>query len=127
MSKHMRGPLTVREIETWPFGWEAVNAAGEVVFSEKSCAVSSKSKSFSDVKAGLYFGKHQAEVIESIASQEADFRLRSAAPEMLEALEDALRFNEAYDVQEDESPLMAEDQCNLTEKIRSILRKAKGE
>lgn len=87
-SKINPGPWRVREIAEWPFGWEAVDKNGEVVFRENPVAYSTKAKSLSDMFNAVGFSfNDREEAIEALNRQKANFYLRAAAPALLDNLQ----------------------------------------
>lgn len=89
--KHTPGPLFVRQPEDDLYHIQIVNAAGDVIFSEPRHSYSSKMETVDDVLGGYGFPRRDRDdAARANQRQLADAYLRAAAPEMLEALEDAV-------------------------------------
>lgn len=87
-SKHTPGPLTVRQPDAWPFDIEVVNTDGDVVWSERRFAHSTKQKNLTDCLYAVGFDRDERPaVIAGIERQLADIHLRAAAPDLLEAVQ----------------------------------------
>jgi hypothetical protein len=116
--KHTPGPLFVRQPEKWPFNIEIVDAAGAVVFEERRYAYGSRQETVEDVMTGYGMRSSldpdmQEKSVAANEKQLADAYLRAAAPELLEALEDAL--------------LHLWPNTEAANKARAALAKARGE
>lgn len=86
-NKHTPGPFTVRQPDSWPFDIEVVNANGDVVWSERRYAHSTKQKNLTDCLYAVGFDRDERpDVMAGIERQLADIHLRAAAPDLLEAL-----------------------------------------
>jgi hypothetical protein len=112
--KHTPGPLFVRQPEKWPFHVEIVNEAGEIVASEHRYAYSTSHNTINDVMTARGFRMDDAD--KAIAANErqlADAYLRAAAPELLEALQEAFHLDELGDAWFD--------------RARAAIAKARGE
>jgi hypothetical protein len=112
--KHTPGPLFVRQPEKWPFNIEIVDAAGAVVFEERRYSYSTSHTTINDVMTASGFRMEDAELaITGNERQLADAYLRAAAPELFEALEDAI--------------LHLWPNTEAANKARAALAKARGE
>jgi len=85
--RHTPGPFTVRQPDAWPFDIEVVGPDGEVAWSERRFAHSTRQKNLSDCMHAVGFDYDERPgIIASLERQLAGVHLRAAAPEMLEAL-----------------------------------------
>lgn len=90
-AKHTPGPLIVRQPESFPFDIQIVDSNGDVVFRESRYAYATKQETVKDVMQGHGFPFNQRDaVIEANERQLADARLRAAAPDLLDALNEML-------------------------------------
>ncbi|GEM_PF-2654205 len=97
--KHTPGPLSVRVNERWPYDIETLSAAGEVVFSERMPAHSTKMRSHDDLWAGVGFPPNEREeIVETNRRAVADATIRAAAPDLFEAAAEFCRRVEAGEI-----------------------------
>lgn len=94
MNKHTPGPLHVIQLDKWPFNISIVDANGNEIFFDHRHAYGSTQYTVAEVMAGSCFDNQEtkAAAIESNARQVADAYLRAAAPDLLAALRDLLKY-----------------------------------
>lgn len=122
--KHTPGPLTVRVSERWPYDIETMNSDGRVVFSDRMPAHSTAMRSHNDLWKGEGFpAREREEVVELNRRAVADATIRAAAPDLLEAAQNFIRWAEEP---ADDSVGMAREQ-GWIEQARAAIARARGE
>ncbi|HYI43696.1 MAG TPA: hypothetical protein VD768_08760 [Sphingomicrobium sp.] len=87
---HTPGPLRVEQDETWPYRIRIVTEAGDVVESYDRIASSTAQNSLADCLNAVGFKEAEAPAVRDMLSRQlADAHLRAAAPDLLEAAENA--------------------------------------
>jgi hypothetical protein len=97
-AKFTAGPWTLELVQEWPFGVRIVAASGKRILSESADAHATEQKTRLDCETGVGFdsrteranGITRDQVVAIIAEQDANARLMSSAPCLLEALQEIL-------------------------------------
>ena len=97
MSKHTPGPLYVSIEEKWPFSILTKNKDGEIIFSESMPCYSTSHKNAKQAIEGHRM-PHDWHAEERNREAIANAVLRAAAPDLLEALQNALPCLQEYGI-----------------------------
>ena len=90
-NKFTPGPYTLKQEDAWPFYVDIVSANGDVILRQDRAAYSSSQKNLAECLDGVGFkGEEREAVIKAIEEQIATMRLFATAPDLLEALIEAV-------------------------------------